>query len=140
LPLEIEIGTIKLSTTYPGFSDRDYRAALVDGERMSLVTNGGEAFAIIRTDQTPSADRFSDADFADWKRRYATAFHEAMCVMASELAHRELSAPSTVRGPRRTKALYVKLQAVNDYLCGLLHYGFYAGTWGRPLELIYQPR
>jgi len=128
VPLKFKMASFKLRIAYIGFSDRDYRASLEDGERMSLVTNGDEVFAIVRTNRTPSVSRFFASDFDKWASRYDDALNRAKREMAK------------ARVTNKSSALNHQLLEVNERLCQDLQFGFYAAEWGRPLQLIYQPR
>lgn len=62
---------------YLGFSERDFRATLADGDRLSLVCNGPEVFALVRTlDRTQPPRVPDDTEFASWKRLYDDAIKQ----------------------------------------------------------------
>ena len=127
LPMDFAHGAITVTIAYAGFSDRDYQGSLTDQERMSLVTNGDDVFAIVRTDRTPPITQFSASDFDDWAWRYDNAIRQAKSDIIQS-------------GATASAALNRRLFAVNESLCQLLQFGYYAGRWGAPLRLIYQPR
>lgn len=101
---------------YMGFSDRDFRATLADGDKLSLVTNGGEVFALVRTeDATLPAQVIGGAEFESW-----------------ELLFQDAVANAGV-------ALDAALWQVNRELCRRLGFAFYRGLWGERLELVFRP-
>jgi len=101
---------------YFGFSDRDYRGTLNDGDSLALLTNGPEVFALVRTaDYTLPPQAVSDAEFRRWERLYEDALATTGAALDRALA------------------------GVNFEICRRLGLAFYSGAWGEPLERVYQP-
>ena len=111
---------------YIGFSASDYRGSVQDQDRLALVTNGDEVFALVRTVGTPSIAKFSKKDFEEWDWRYTHALAQAKADIENG-------------GASASDAVNRRLYEVNEYLCQLLQFGFYAGLWGEPIELVYRP-
>jgi hypothetical protein len=102
-----------------GFSARDYRGTLADGDNLALVTNGEEVFALVRTaDCTAPRQRVNHSELASWEMRYDHA----------------------VSRGRSTGRLDEELWKVNLEICERLGYAFYRGMWGEPLLRVYRPR
>jgi hypothetical protein len=115
---------------YLGFSDRDYRATLADGDNLALVTNGPEVFALVRTaDCTVPLQEVDDSEFEGWTELYDEVMGKAQQEM-------RLAATSRTRG---TDALNRALWQVNRELCQRLGFAFYRGLWGAGLRLLFQP-
>ncbi len=103
---------------YLGFSALDYAAAITDGDLLSLVINGPEVFALVRSsDRTVKRRPVSLCEAQAWERRFP-----------NELVRR-----------RGQGALDEALWAVNRELCLELGLAFYRGRWGQPLQLVLRP-
>jgi len=59
-----------------GFSDVDYRSTVLSGDRLSLVYNGEQVFALLRTDEAATAH----ARLSELERLWANASSEASLV------------------------------------------------------------
>jgi len=106
---------------YLGFSERDFRATLADGDKLSLVTNGEEVFGLVRVAGATLAPQVAgSAEFAEWEGMYDD------CVAAA-------------RGDPSGRALNDGLWKVNRELCKRLGFAFYQGAWGEPLRRVYAP-
>lgn len=115
---------------YFGFSASDYRAGFECGDRLALVTNGPEVFALVRTaDRTPPPRRIPNEEFSRWEAMYVSAVRKAVCDVENAVA----------AGRPSEDALDRRLLEVNRKLCGLLGFALYRGLWGRPLSLIFDP-
>lgn len=115
---------------YIGFSDLDFRATLESGDKLCLVTNGAEVFALVRTaDCTVPPHHVGTDVLAEWSNLYGEALDEAYREMTSDPA----------AGPVRSDALNRALWRVNRELCRRLGFAFYRGLWGEPLALIFRP-
>lgn len=100
---------------YIGFSASDYRATLADGDRLALVHNGEETFALVRTTATMPPHRIQEEEYCEWVEMFNTALR---------------AAPLSINQ---------KLWEVNCELCRRLGFAFYRGRFGEPLQRIYQP-
>lgn len=101
-----------------GFSELDYRAALADGAIVSLVCNGPQVFAMVRTlDRSVPRQIVPEHEFAQWQALYQAAFDEA----------------------RQDKALDRHLWLANREICRRLGLAFYCGLFGQPLSILYRP-
>ena len=119
--LHVHLPAPETNKPYLGFSDRDFRATLADGDNLALVTNGEEVFALVRvTDATLAPQVIDGAEFKEWERMYGD------CVAAA-------------RGDPAGEALNRGLWKVNRELCRRLGLAFYRGLWGEPLECVYKP-
>ena len=115
---------------YFGFSAADFRATFEDGDRLALVTNGPEVFALVRTlDRTLSPQPIGPTEFAAWSAMYERVFFEATDEKNADCAS----------GRGASTALEHGLYEVNKELCRQLGFALYRGLWGRPLAMIFDP-
>ena len=115
---------------YFGFSDRDFRGTLADGDNLALVCNGDEVFALVRTsDLTQRRRDANETEFAEWTRVYGDLIQEAQ---------REAALKSGVQIRKKFALNSILLQA-NREMCRRLGFALYGGVWGKPLNLLYRP-
>lgn len=115
---------------YPGFSEKDFRGTLADGDQLSLVCNGPEVFALVRTkDRTLPCQMPDSAEFAAWEQLYDEAIEQARREMAAALQ----------AGHKGSNALNRALWQVNRKLCKDLGFALYRGLWGQPLIRVFRP-
>lgn len=115
---------------YLGFSERDFRATVADGDHLSLVCNGPEVFALVRTaDCSAPRHRPDDEVVEGWAQLYDEAVSQA---------RRDATAQS-VTGRTAGDALDRALWRVNRELCSRLGFAFYRGARGRPLARVFRP-
>ena len=115
---------------YPGFSERDFRGTLADGDNLALVCNGPEVYALVRAaDRTQPRRSPDDQEFRQWERLYDDLIAEARREMASYPASQH----------RGSDALNRALWQANRELCRRLGFTFYRGLWGQPLILVFRP-
>jgi len=103
---------------YSGFSERDFAATLCDGDKLALVCNGRDVFALVRTPDCTEPPRLPTVRELDrWARRYDRLIDCEKNTLA--------------------EALWL----ANRQMCKELGFAFYAGPWAQPLrlELIYRP-
>ena len=113
---------------YLGFSERDYRGTVADGDRLALVTNGPEVFALVRSrDMTVPRQEIAGSEFSDWEKMYDRA---------AALSREEMRRSGKGRA---SIAFNRALLDVNLYLCERLGFAFYRGDWGRPLRQVFRP-
>jgi hypothetical protein len=113
---------------YMGFSDQDYRATLADGEILSLVCNGPEVFALVRSsDCTSPRRRIGRQEFEEWCGLYDAAISKA---------RREIE---ETKSGDQSDALDRCLWEVNREICRRLGLAFYQGRFGEPLQIVYRP-
>ena len=115
---------------YLGFSERDFRATLADGDSLSLVCNGPDVFALVRTaDCAQPRGVPGEEEFKGWEQLYDDAIRGARREMALERA-----AHGTA-----SDALNRALWQVNRELCRRLGLAFYRGQRGQPLTRTFRP-
>lgn len=116
---------------YIGFSDRDYTASILDGDHLSLVTNGRELFGLVQTsDCSPTKSTLTEKDFEQWRRLFDQKVREARSEMDRALAG----------GKRNSQALNRRLREANQEMCRKLGFAFYQGRLGERLELVFSPQ
>jgi len=114
---------------YLGFSERDFRGTLVDGDNLALVCNGPEVFALVRASDCTARQVPDAAEFASWEKLFDDLIERARGAMASDPQARE----------RGSIALNRALWQANREMCRRLGFAFYRGLWGQPLLLAYRP-
>ena len=114
--LHVHLNDDELGGAYPGFSGADYRAMMVSGIRLALVTNGPEVFALVR----PGPARrqlVSDRECLMWRQMYHERIEEG----------------------KRSGTIGAKLWEANQEMCRKLGLAFYRGLWGKPLVCMFSP-
>jgi hypothetical protein len=115
---------------YLGFSERDFRGTLVDGDNLALVCNGPEVYALVRTaDRTQPRRVPDDQEFRSWEELYDNLIRQARREMAAD--------PEVQRSG--SDALNRALWEANREMCQRLGFAFYAGRWGQPLVRVFRP-
>lgn len=115
---------------YIGFSERDFRGTLADGDNLALVCNGADVFALVRTaDRTQSCRIPQDKEFKSWEQLYDNLILQARQMMKSD--------PEVRR--RGSDVLNRVLWQANRQMCQNLGFAFYRGLWGQPLIRLYRP-
>jgi hypothetical protein len=115
---------------YFGFSERDFRATLVDGDNLALVSDGAEVYALVRTaDRTQPPRIPGTLEFEVWERLYEDWIRQARDQMAAD--------PEAQRAG--SDALNRALLDANKEMCRRLGFALYAGTWGQALVRLYRP-
>jgi GNAT superfamily N-acetyltransferase len=115
---------------YLGFSERDFRGTLADGDHLALVCNGPEVFALVRTqDRTQSRRVAGDSEFKSWEQLYDGLIERARSEMAVDPEARQRGSVL----PNRA------LWQANREMCRRLGFAFYQGLWRQPLVLRYRP-
>lgn len=111
---------------YPGFSARDFRATLADGDNLSLVCNGPQVFALARTgDRTRPRCEVPEREYESWEKLYEEGLQKAYEEMAAD--------------PHAGAALSRILWEINREMCQRLGFAFYQGKFGEPLLCIFRP-
>lgn len=113
------------------YAEWDSRATLADGDHLSLVCDGPEVFALVRTLYRTQPPRVpDDTEFARWNKFYDDAMAQARRAMTSDPAVRR----------RGSDALNRALWQANQQMCQLLGFAFYRGLWGQPLVCMFRPK
>jgi hypothetical protein len=115
---------------YLGFSERDFRGTLADGDNLALVCNGPEVFALVRTaDRTQPPQRPDASEFESWEKLYDDLIGQARNEMDTDPKAREAGSQTLNR----------YLWKANRELCRRLGFAFYRGRWGQPLVRVFRP-